>query len=245
MRAAAAPSASRSQTAEAFPWRMAGAAVAVLAVLALGYKIFSPAPAPTTSPIAAVEPPAVVAPAAPVAAPTTPSVAPVAPVAAPAAPAAEPVAVKAVAPALSARQLLEKELAAEIGSGLVRVGETAGRTSITLGNARQFASGAIEPSADVQAVLGRIGQALDAVPGPILVRGYADSVPVKPGTFASNEDLSAARAKAAAAAIAPKLAQQQRIASEGAGEADPIAPNDTEDNRAKNRRIAIFLGPRT
>jgi type VI secretion system protein ImpK len=140
---------------------------------------------------------------------------------------------------------MQKELAPEIERGLISVAHVDGRTSISIKAERQFDSGTVEPVAAVQAVIARVAEALGRTTGPILVRGYADSMPLKPGAFPSNQELSAARAKAAAALIAAKLGQQQRVTSEGVGEADPIAPNDTEINRAKNRRIAIFVGPQT
>jgi type VI secretion system protein ImpK len=121
--------------------------------------------------------------------------------------------------------------------------ENEGRTTISIRHDRQFASGDIQPAPAVRALLEQVAGALDPVPGTILVRGYADAVPVKPDAFPSNVELSAARAKAAATLIAAKLRDPQRVTSEGVGEADPIAPNDTEQNRARNRRVAIVVGP--
>jgi len=69
-------------------------------------------------------------------------------------------------------------------------------------------------------------------------------VPPAQTTFQQQRfEATAARAKAAAGMIGARVREPQRVASEGAGEADPIAPNDTEVNRARNRRIAIVLGP--
>jgi type VI secretion system protein ImpK len=143
------------------------------------------------------------------------------------------------------KEAIEKDLAAEIERGLLAVSESGDRSSISIRDDRQFASGTIEPTAAVQAVVGRIADAVGRTQAHILVRGYADSTPVKPAQFASNKDLSAARAKAVADFMAAKLGARQRVSSEGVGEADPIAPNDTEANRAKNRRISIIVGPQT
>ena len=82
------------------------------------------------------------------------------------------------------------------------------------------------------------------MPGPIVVRGHTDNVPLIPGVFASNQELSEARAASAARLLSAKLSQPQRVASEGLAEADPVAPNDSENNRAANRRVVIFLGPK-
>jgi len=146
-------------------------------------------------------------------------------------------------PVLNQHQRLEKELAPQVQAGIVALTENAGRTTISIRHDRQFSSGDIQPDPAVKAILEKVAGALDGVPGTVLVRGYADAVPVKPEVFKSNVELSAVRAKTAAALIATKLREPQRVKSEGAGEADPIAPNDTEANRAKNRRVAIILGP--
>ena len=101
------------------------------------------------------------------------------------------------------------------------------------------------PGPKAKALIEMIALALECVPGAILVRGHADSVPVKTTHFASNRELSAARAQAAARVIAAKLSQPERVTSEGAGESDPIAPNSSAENRARNRRVVIILGPRS
>jgi len=165
----------------------------------------------------------------------TPPVAPAPPVTQ--APSTTPVA------AGNTQQVLEKELAPEIKGALLKLGTANGRTTITLLDDKQFALGSVEPTAAVKALVERVAGAIERTKGPVLVRGHTDSVPVKPGAFASNVELSASRAKAAAALLAARLTQPQRVTSEGTGEANPIAPNDTPENRAKNRRIQIIAGP--
>ena len=142
--------------------------------------------------------------------------------------------------AVPAAEALSKALA-----GLpVDVGDSAGNVSVALRHQRQFASGSPLPAPELKAVLGKIAQALDKVPGTITVVGHADASPS--GTrYASNTDLSAARARAAARVMAGALADPKRLASVGRGDAEPIAPSDTDANRAKNRRIVILLKPAT
>lgn len=250
------PSSSAANSANDVPWRGVGIAAVAVFVIFTGYKLFDqpapPAPmvasAPVVVPAPVVAPKVAPAPAAVPAATSAPAVVPAATPTPPVTP--EPSSTVGVAtvvlPAtstLTAQEAMEKELSQEMRRGLVSIANLGGRTSITIKDDRQFGSGTIEPAPGVRAVVERIAEALGRTTGPILVRGYADNVPVKPGAFASNLELSAARAEAVAALIAAKLGQQQRVTSEGVGEADPIAPNDTEINRAKNRRIAIVLGP--
>lgn len=43
--------------------------------------------------------------------------------------------------------------------------------------------------------------------------------------------------------MAPRLSDPKRLTAEGKGESEPVAPNDTDANRAKNRRVVIILKP--
>lgn len=235
--------------AEPIAWRKLAAPVFALLLLFVGYKISQRTTAPDTG---STPPVAGTASTAPDSSSTTPATtmsttttptasAPSTPAPAVSTPTASapPVAAPS-SPAAGSRQVLEKELGAELKGGVIRI-EGDARLTISLADGRQFPPGGVEPAASVKAFAERVAGALDRTTGPILVRGYADSTPVKPTAFASNAELSAARAKAVAALIAAKLSQPQRLASEGMGEADPIAPNDTEENRARNRRIVIVV----
>ena len=113
---------------------------------------------------------------------------------------------------------------------------------VELRNTHQFASGHVELDAEALAAITKLSAVLEGVPGSILVRGYTDTQPLRTKAFASNLELSTARAEAVAKVLAAKLSDPARVKSEGAGEADPIAPNDTETNRARNRRMVIYLG---
>jgi type VI secretion system protein ImpK len=142
----------------------------------------------------------------------------------------------AATPKASAADALAKSLA-----GLpVSVNENAGTVSLRILDDAQFASGSDSPARQLGALLPKIAEALDGLPGSIVVVGHADSRP--PGArYASNEELSLARSHAAARLMAPKLADPKRMLAEGRGAAEPIVPNDSDANRAKNRRVVIQL----
>lgn len=220
-----------------FAWKATGAAALTVLVLFAGYKALDKTTPDAVAPTPAFSAPAVSTPSASTPSVSTPSAS------TPSASVALPTRVIPPETGSSTADAIERELAADIRQGLIAVSDLGGRSTIIIRDDRQFTSGTIEPTPAVQAVIGRIADALGRTTGPILVRGYADSIPVKPGHFASNQELSAARAKAVATLIGTKMGGAQRVTSEGAGEADPIAPNDTQANRAKNRRVAIILGP--
>jgi type VI secretion system protein ImpK len=154
-----------------------------------------------------------------------------------AAPAA-PAPVAAPAPA-APNALLAKALEGEALS----ISEQAGGVTIALRSERQFAAGSALPAPDLQPLIRKIAAALDQTRGAILVAGHADASPTHSARFASNAELSAARARSVARLMAPKLADPKRLSIEGKGESEPLAPGDTQAVRAKNRRVVIILKP--
>jgi type VI secretion system protein ImpK len=124
----------------------------------------------------------------------------------------------------------------------VAVEPTPAGFAVRIAEDRQFAPGSNQPALPLRALLPRIAEALDKQPGAITVVGHADATPAG-AHYASNADLSVARARAAARLMAPKLRDAKRHAAEGRGDAEPIASNDNEAGRAKNRRVEILLRP--
>ena len=133
-------------------------------------------------------------------------------------------------------------LAPEIQQGLVAVTETADRSVITLRGDGVFASGSADVVRDFEPLLARIGDALKPVPGRVLVIGHTDDQ--RPGfssRFPSNWDLSKARAAAVLKLLALRAGPLDRYTLEGRGETEPLVPNDTPANRARNRRVDIIV----
>lgn len=74
----------------------------------------------------------------------------------------------------------------------------------------------------------------------VTIEGHTDDV----GDAASNQSLSDARARAVATYLAGQLGvSADRIVTVGHGETRPVAPNDTESNRARNRRVDVLVRP--
>jgi type VI secretion system protein ImpK len=124
----------------------------------------------------------------------------------------------------------------------VTLTEEGGRIALVLRHDRQFPSGSIQPAANLRPVLQKIAAALEGIPGAIIVSGHADASPA--GTrYASNTELSAARARAVAQLMAPKLSAPSRLSVEGKGDAEPLASGSTREDRARNRRVTITVRP--
>jgi len=133
-------------------------------------------------------------------------------------------------------------LAPEVARGLVTVTESAARTTITLRGEGMFGSGSAEVNADTAPLIARIGEALNSLPGKVIVIGHTDNA--KPGVsarFPSNYDLSKARAASVMAALAQRAGPPERYSAEGRGDAEPVVPNDSPAGRARNRRVELVV----
>jgi len=73
----------------------------------------------------------------------------------------------------------------------------------------------------------------------IRVYGHTDNV----GTHAANQTVSARRADEVSKYLQTKGISADRVTSKGLSFDDPVADNDTEEGRAKNRRVEIFVIP--
>lgn len=104
-----------------------------------------------------------------------------------------------------------------------------------------FPSGAAEIGAPYQSLLAKVKQAIDVFPNSqIVVEGHTDSY----GSDQTNMALSRKRAEAVRDYLTNQLGVQSfRVSAVGYGETRPIASNDTEQGRTRNRRIEIRIEP--
>jgi len=76
---------------------------------------------------------------------------------------------------------------------------------------------------------------------PLLIVGHTDNTPIKSKRFRNNLELSTARAVNILRLFIKCGYNQKALGAEGRGEFEPIVPNDTPSNRAKNRRIEFVI----
>jgi len=124
----------------------------------------------------------------------------------------------------------------------VAVKDLDNRSIITIKGDGFFDPGSATVAAEVRPLLVRIAEALNSVPGQVQVVGHTDSQPIRSVRFPSNWHLSQERAKAVAQLLSATV-QPARLTAEGRADAEPVAPNDTPANRARNRRVEIILFP--
>ena len=71
----------------------------------------------------------------------------------------------------------------------------------------------------------------------IKVIGHTDSV----GSDTYNQALSERRASSVAAYLLSQGLAPNKLTSEGKGQSQPVAANETEEGRAKNRRVELHV----
>jgi type VI secretion system protein ImpK len=131
-------------------------------------------------------------------------------------------------------------LAPEIKAGLVSVADYGDRSVITIRGDGFFKPASATVEDQVHPLLARIGEALNSVPGTILITGHTDKQPIHSARFPSNWHLSQERATAVEQMLATSV-QAGRMRIEGRADAEPVAANDTPEGRARNRRVEITL----
>ncbi len=138
-------------------------------------------------------------------------------------------------------QRIRAALADEILAKKVDANQNATRIIVTIGNLVLFPSGGAKVNDGFAPLAAKIAKSLDKEPGGIRIDGYTDSDPIKTLAFPSNFELSEARAKSVAAMLKADLAHPERVEVAGKGEANPVAPNDVEANKSKNRRVEVSI----
>jgi chemotaxis protein MotB len=137
---------------------------------------------------------------------------------------------------------LVDQLEEEIISNALSVSYDADKVVVRFSEATTFPSGSAELKGEMFGILEKVEAVLAACNGEIIVSGYTDDLPVNSSRFRSNWDLSAARAVSVVhQLIFNNKLDANRVSAAGRAETNPLAPNDSSENRAKNRRVEISV----
>ncbi|WP_054633921.1 type IVB secretion system protein IcmH/DotU [Pantoea stewartii] len=142
---------------------------------------------------------------------------------------------------------LRQRLNDVIAAGQLEVSDGAFGSKVIIPADKLFAEQGTVINPVGRALLARVSGAMKDVKGTILVSVFTDDQPVDGSRFASNYEFSFARARAISQLLQVQLADSHVLRSEGRGDSDPLLPNDSSENRTRNRRVEItlFAAPET
>jgi chemotaxis protein MotB len=121
-----------------------------------------------------------------------------------------------------------------------------GKVYVSLAEQLLFGSGSIEIDPKGITALQQLAKAIkDQKDLQIMVEGHTDNVPVsKKSTYMQdNWDLSVMRATAITKILTKAGVASSQLVASGKGEFSPLAPNDSPQNKQKNRRTEIIITP--
>lgn len=123
----------------------------------------------------------------------------------------------------------------------VVIGQDEREVALRLPSAVLFADGTAELSTEAEHLLDTLAPQLSASAKNIRIEGHTDnSQPSRP--FSNNWQLSSARANAVLMYLIDQHhLDPHRLSAAGYAEYHPVAPNDSETNRAQNRRVEIKI----
>ncbi|HYK46375.1 MAG TPA: flagellar motor protein MotB [Parafilimonas sp.] len=117
---------------------------------------------------------------------------------------------------------------------------------ISLSDNMLYKSGSYEISDKASETLSKIAKIItDYKDYEVLIEGNTDNVPISKPNIRNNWDLSALRASSVVQALQTNYAvDPKRLTAGGRGEYNPIASNDTDEGKARNRRTQIIITPK-
>ena len=124
----------------------------------------------------------------------------------------------------------------------ILVTQTSDKITITVEGQVFFGSGAAQLNPEARPILDQIVEVLRDYPNyRINIKGHTDDNPISTPQFPSNWELSATRAATVLRYLVDLGVAPERLTATGYGDLMPIAPNDTPENRARNRRVEFVL----
>lgn len=137
---------------------------------------------------------------------------------------------------------LRMALKDEIEKGSVSIQTEGMKVIVHIMENASFASGYADVRPEFLPVLEEIAALIDNNSGEITVSGHTDDVPISNARFRSNWELSTSRAVSVTHELLKRAnIDEDRIIVTGHADTRPRAPNDTPENRTKNRRVDVSI----
>lgn len=141
---------------------------------------------------------------------------------------------------------LVRDLRQEVAAGQIEVEQLRDGLKVNIAQEILFGSGSAMLDADGKKILVKVCEQLKMVPYQVVVAGHTDSNQIRgrlAELYPTNWELGGARAASVVRLFQEEGIEGSRLISVSRGEFQPVAPNDTPEDQARNRRIEIRLRP--
>jgi chemotaxis protein MotB len=137
---------------------------------------------------------------------------------------------------------LQRGLDGELKSGKIGLKLEGRGLVVSLREATFFGSGDDAVAPGSEAILAKIAAEIQGFGNPVRLEGHTDSKPIHNSRFRSNWELSVARSIAMLELLRQKFGiAPERLSVAGYAENAPVETNDTEEGRARNRRVDLVI----
>ena len=143
-------------------------------------------------------------------------------------------------------QQLQKTMSTEVGADQVRITRLQGAIQVDVNSELLFPSGGWQMPPSAAQTIAKMAPILaPQQQNKLMVNGYTDNTPIGPELASqgvtTNLILSQKRAQTVMNYLISQGVNPAMVSSQGFGDANPVAPNDTAAGRAKNRRVTLTL----
>ncbi len=137
------------------------------------------------------------------------------------------------------RQIEELVSQSDSLGSAVEIDGQGGELRIKLSERLLFPSGSGDLRAEASPVLKTLASLLATADGEVDIEGHTDNRPIHTLRYPSNWELSSDRAMAVLRSLERLGISPVRMSATSFGEFRPLGPNDTPENRARNRRVEL------
>ena len=141
-----------------------------------------------------------------------------------------------------AKAEIEKEVQAEGQQENVEIIQSEEGITIRIKDNALYKSGKANVRPEILPLLNKIASVIARLPNSVEIEGHTDDMPISNEEFPNNHWLSSSRALGVLDVFRNEVGiGPERLTAIGHGEFKPLVPNDTEENRAANRRVEIKI----
>jgi len=143
-------------------------------------------------------------------------------------------------------QTENQQLQQKVAAQQQHIARLQGAIAYTVNSDLLFKPGSWQMTKEGENVIAGLSKKLSAnQQNKLVVNGYTDGTPIGPELqrqgITTNQDLSQKRAEAVMQHMISQGVKKDMIEAKGWGDANPVAPNDTQEGRAMNRRVEVTV----